>query len=290
MERLMALYNIASPSGREKAMVKFITAELGRMNVSYTRDNYGNIYAVKGNNESYPCIVSHTDEVHRRRTGTYSSYLVGNSMIVGYDHKNKKITGIGADDKNGIWICLKCLEEFKVMKCAFFVQEEIGCVGSSHADMTFFTDCRFVVQCDRKGNRDIITRIHGTEICSPDFLKRITPEKYGYRPEHGLNTDVYALKNRGLELSCINLSCGYYQPHTDNEYTIIEDLYKCYRFVRHIICCHREVSVHKTKEHLFPEYQEIDRWMEYHERRFAGFGQDMNNQKNNNTHEYETGL
>ncbi|EFK60177.1 LOW QUALITY PROTEIN: hypothetical protein HMPREF9008_04860, partial [Parabacteroides sp. 20_3] len=51
-------------------------------------------------------------------------------------------------------------------------------------------------------------------------------------------------KRNGLEVSCVNLSCGYYEPHTDNEYTILADLCKCYRFVRHIICCHKETSTH----------------------------------------------
>lgn len=251
MDRLMALYNIASPSGREKPIIRFITAELKRMGISHTTDKMGNIYAVKGagkEGQTYPCVVAHTDEVHHHKTGTYSAYMVNGSMIVGYSHKLKKMTGIGADDKNGIWICLKCLESFKVMKCAFFVQEETGCVGSGFADMGFFADCRFVIQCDRKGKRDIITDIHSTRLCSDEFLQKTTPGKYGYREERGMSTDVYTLKQRGLEISCVNLSCGYYQPHTDNEHTIVEDLYNCYRFVRHIIRCHKSVSTHKEKK------------------------------------------
>ena len=94
-------------------------------------------------------------------------------MIVGYDHKRKRMTGIGADDKNGIWICLKCLEDFKAVKCAFFVQEEVGCIGSGHADMSFFSDCRFVIQCDRKGNGDMVTQINGMKLCSNDFISAI---------------------------------------------------------------------------------------------------------------------
>lgn len=108
------------------------------MEIPFRQDRYGNIYAVKGNRESYPCVVAHMDEVHWRKTGSYAAHLVADSMIVGYDHKRKRMTGIGADDKNGIWICLKCLEDCKTVKCAFFVQEEVGCIGSSHADMSFF--------------------------------------------------------------------------------------------------------------------------------------------------------
>lgn len=66
----MALYNISSPSGGEKRMARFITDELRRMGIAYRKDRHGNIYAVKGNRKSYPCVVAHMDEVHRRKTGT----------------------------------------------------------------------------------------------------------------------------------------------------------------------------------------------------------------------------
>ena len=127
----------------------------------------------------------------------------------------------------------------------FFVGEEIGCVGSRKASMRFFRDCRFVIQCDRKGNSDIVTSINGTSLCSDAFIEAIKPEDHGYSECHGLLTDVLTLKQRGLSVSCINLSCGYYNPHTDKEVTILADLMKCYEFVRHIIRTHTEVSEHK---------------------------------------------
>ena len=209
----MALYNISSPSGKEGKIAGFIIGELRRMGIPFRQDRYGNIYAVKGNRESYPCVVAHMDEVHRRKT----------------------------------------------VKCAFFVQEEVGCIGSGHADMSFFSDCRFVIQCDRKGNGDMVTQINGMKLCSNDFISAIDFRRYGYKPAQGLATDVAALKRNGLEVSCVNLSCGYYEPHTDNEYTILADLCKCYRFVRHIICCHKETSTHipETERKPFPGYYEL---------------------------------
>lgn len=280
MERLIALYNIASPSGREKAMIKFILSELKRMNVSYTLDKLGNIYAVKGRKSTYPCVVAHTDEVHTRKTGTYGAYIVNDSMIVGYHFKQKRMTGIGADDKNGIWICLKCLEEFKVMKCVFFVREEVGCIGSRNADMSFFSDCRYVLQCDRKGNRDLITRINGTQLCSDEFLEAITPERFGYFATQGLSTDVQTLRQNGLEISCANISCGYYEPHTDREYTIIDDLYKCYRFVRHIILSYKEVSRHISPPLVYESYWERFRVQTFFEREYPGRARRGNNNSN----------
>lgn len=91
MEKLMALYGISSPSGREGKMAKFIIEELKKMEIPFRQDRYGNIYAVKGNRESYPCVVAHMDEVHRRKTGSYAAHLVADSMIVGYDHKSTAI-------------------------------------------------------------------------------------------------------------------------------------------------------------------------------------------------------
>lgn len=266
MERLIELYNIASPSGREKHMAKYIMAELKKLGVSCRKDKTGNIYAVKGHADTYPCVVSHIDEVHRNKTGNYGAYVVADEMVIGYDHRRKCQTGIGADDKNGIWICFRMLERFKKMKCVFFVGEETGCIGSSRADMDFFSDCRFVIQCDRRGNSDMVTQISGTPLCSKEFVRAVGPEKYGYTECAGLMTDAYTLKTRGLPVSCINLSCGYYNPHTDTENTILKDLMKCYRFVCHIIRTHRKVSEHRYErprlEYCYPHgiFSIMDDW------------------------------
>ena len=45
--------------------------------------------------------------------------------------------------------------------------------------MKFFDDCRFVLQCDRKGNSDFITNASCTELCSDDFLKDANISKFG---------------------------------------------------------------------------------------------------------------
>ena len=245
MRRLIELYNISSPSRKEKMMSAYIMAELKKMGVSCRKDRTGNIYAVKGKAATYPCVVAHIDEVHDNETGSYGGYIVADEMVVGYDRVHKCQTGIGADDKNGIWICLRMLERFKKMKCVFFVGEEIGCVGSHKVNMEFFRDCRVVIQCDRRGNSDIVTDISGIQLCSEAFIKAIKPEEHGYSESSGMLTDVLTLKRRGLSVSCVNLSCGYYNAHTCNEVTILADLMKCHEFVRHIIRTHTGVSEHK---------------------------------------------
>ena len=157
------------------------------------------------------------------------------SSDLGYSSRNKRQEGLGADDKNGIWIALKCLKRYDTLKLAFFVSEETGCVGSGKAVMDFFYDCRFVIQPDRRGYQDIVTEIGWTSLCSPEFLKTAGYKKFGYKEIHGMMTDVQELKERGLQVSCINLSCGYYEPHTDHEFTIKKDLMNCLSLVEHII-------------------------------------------------------
>ena len=101
-KKLIELYNIASPSGKEKRMARYIMAELKKWESPAGKTRTGNIYAVKGNADTYPCVVAHIDEVHRNKTGNYGAYIVADEMVIGYDRRKRCQTGIGADDKNGI--------------------------------------------------------------------------------------------------------------------------------------------------------------------------------------------
>lgn len=235
MELLKKLYKIYSPSGKEWAMTKFIWDYVKRIpGVKLEIDKIGNLYITKGDAESYPCIVAHLDQVQRLHSKDFTA-IETEEIIFGYSSRNKRQEGLGADDKNGIWIALKCLEKYKTLKLAFFVSEEKGCVGSEKAVIDFFTDCRFVIEPDRKGCQDIITEISRTSLCSPDFLKATGHEKFGYKETDGMMTDILALKDKGLGISCVNLSCGYYEPHTDHEFTVKEDIMGCLGLVEHII-------------------------------------------------------
>ena len=182
-------------------------------------DKLGNIFVTKGKSETYPCIVAHTDQVQRLHPKDFVA-IETRELIFGYSPSTRQQCGLGADDKNGIWIALKCLEKYPIMKAAFFVGEEIGCLGSESCNMSFFDDTRFVIQCDRRGYKDLITEICGINLCSDEFLEDIKYQSFGYAKEHGLTTDVGTLKERQLPVCAINISCGYYNPHSDEEITV----------------------------------------------------------------------
>lgn len=252
MELLKELYGISAQTHQEKDMIAFVSQKLTDLGVSFTIDKAGNIYATKGKAATFPCIAAHLDEVHQAREKGYEVLFVKDEFIIGFNSGKREFNGIGADDKNGIWVCLKCLEKYDNLKCVFFVGEEQGCIGSRQADMRFFDDCRFVLQCDRKGNSDFINCIYGKPLCSSQFLKDANLKEHGYKEENGMQTDVRTLRDRGLEISCANISCGYYYPHTPHEMTNIEDLKKCLMLVEHIIENCREVYTYKEERPQWP--------------------------------------
>ena len=259
MKLLKELYKIYSPTGREKGMRKFITKWIKENchNTMVAKDEMGNLYVTKGKAETFPCLVAHMDQVQKSHPIDFEA-LETEDIIFGFSHAKKQYFGLGADDKSGIWVCLKCLEKYDAIKVVFFVQEEIGCVGSQKAVMSFFDNCRYVLQIDRKGSSDLITNIGGwTPLCSMEFVDAVKPEIFGYKEEVGMMTDVEVLKENGLRVSAVNISCGYYNPHTDNEFTIKSELINCLNFVQHIIETCKDVYPHVNERGDYEDYNKM---------------------------------
>ena len=249
MELLKQLYEIYSPSGGEKQLKRFIKRWV-KDNIPdaeiRTDNNDGNVYIVRGVADVYPCVVAHLDQVQRNHSKDFIA-VETDDIIFGYSPSNRCREGLGADDKNGIWVALQCLKEFDIIKVAFFVGEEIGCVGSGRCDMWWFDNCQYIIEPDRRGSSDLITNITGY-ICSEDFKDYIPMSDFGYSEKTGMMTDVLELSERGVGISCINLSCGYYEPHSDDEFTVKVDLLNCLELVKTIIMnCGMQVFPHEYK-------------------------------------------
>lgn len=230
MKLLKQLYEIYSPSGKEDKMMAFVKDSCLKAGAKVIEES-GQLYAVKGDAETYPCIVAHTDQVQTAACRVYQA----KDIAFGLSLDGRSFEGLGADDKNGIWVALKCLQSFDVIKAAFFRDEERGCLGSAKANVKFFDDCRFVLQCDRRGGHDFITDIGYTKICSKEFIKAADIKTFGFKEQTGMMTDVQKLRNLGVKVSCCNISCGYYEPHTAREYTILPELKNTLAFVKSII-------------------------------------------------------
>ncbi len=287
IQSMIDLFSIQSYSRAEAPMIKYIKSQLkGIKKLQYKQDNYGNILVTKGvlyDNEFYPCVVAHMDTVHNfvenyhikkeiKDNGTTKLYAAGlvskNTFgVTQFEPVNtqKKVlgnTGIGGDDKCGIWLALKLLKELPKLKIVFTVEEEIGAIGASKVDTAFFNDVGYLIEGDRKDNCDIITDIYGSSICSQEFLDTIFEPlvKYNYTENSGMLTDILAIKENNIELSAINVSVGYYNPHSSNEYIIVEDLLKATSFVKE---CIKELGYSKYEHVLYNDFKNTGVYSKY---------------------------
>jgi len=259
------IVSIQSTTSNDTAINNFITETISKIDgVVVTNDAFGNIYATKGAGSSgYKCLVCHTDTVHReyseRSVHVSGDVVFCTAKLIDTKYNSEVVmqVGTGGDDRNGIYTCIKGLQDFDNIKAVFFRFEETGCRGSREADMNFFDDCNFAIQCDRRGNSDFITNISGIDSASREFVSTMSDiySKYGYKETTGLSTDVGALKRNGLKVSAINLSCGYYNPHTEFETCNLKDLQNCYDMVTEMFEKHGNTRFeHKYEPVVYKTY------------------------------------
>ncbi|MCX7351962.1 MAG: hypothetical protein NTW22_01585, partial [Proteobacteria bacterium] len=233
--------SVPSKTYKEEQMVQFLIDWLTENNIDHTVDEHLNVYATKqtGNLPDgfmFPCVVSHTDTVHNMDSINVVEEQLKNAQgeiklsLKAYNNYGNP-TGIGGDDKCGVYACLELLKELPNLKAAFFVSEETGCHGSRKADKSFFTNVGYAIQFDAPENWMVTERCWGTTLFDrrTDFFKECNkvltesfPDKLKYFSHP--YTDVYALKE-SFDFSCINISIGYYDYHTANEYVVVEDVY-----------------------------------------------------------------
>ena len=236
--KLVNLCFIQSHSRNEKAMVMYIINRLLEMGLSWEQDKVGNIIVTKGTAKTYPCVVSHMDTVHKI-VNNYKVYKqeIEQDDIKLYAESKDKPTGIGGDDKCGVFSCLYFLKVLPIIKCVFFTQEEIGCVGSGKIDKKFFDDCRYIIQLDRRGSSDFIDKSWQCKTISKDFASEVghLRKQYGFKSAQGTITDAVHLWRNNIGISCLNLSAGYYNAHSDSEYIMVNELWNTILFTKSMI-------------------------------------------------------
>lgn len=193
----------------------------------------------------YPCIVAHTDEVHYNiknrkifkesvvplskipESDDVSSLTLGTLVAYSKDeYETYERCGLSADDKVGVYTALHALKHLDRVKVALFASEEIGMIGSSEVDLSFFDNCAFAIQLDRRGNTDLCTKTNGVVVSRGAFTELLEDVfgPYGYSEATGTATDVGELRKQGLDISSVNISCGYRNEHTADEEINLEDM------------------------------------------------------------------
>ena len=173
-------------------------------NILYTKDY---VYA-KG--EIPILLVAHTDIVHTKPP----------ELIV-HDRKQKILwspTGIGGDDRCGVYAILKLCEKFKPY-VLFTTAEEKGGLGAKE----FVKDIpkipvNFIIEIDRRGNNQAVFYDCGNNEFQDYILN------FGFELCYGSYSDVATLSNT-YDIAGCNLSAGYYEEHTKTEHIFLQHLY-----------------------------------------------------------------
>lgn len=238
---LKEVLSVPTKTYNEKKMIQFLTNWLSENNIPSYSDEFGNVYATKQEKQVsedfyFPCVVSHTDTVHNIDTINVKEEMLRNAQaeiklsLKAYNNSGNP-TGIGGDDKAGVFACLILLKELPYLKAAFFVSEETGCHGSKKADPKFFENVGYAIQFDAPENWMITEKCFGQVLFDRDsqffsevnsiLSKRMVKEDMEYMVHP--YTDVYALRSK-FNFACLNFSIGYYNYHTPNEYVVVEDV------------------------------------------------------------------
>ena len=239
IDRLVEVLSIPTFYGKENLMREYLVKILNEKNIDNYVDEYGNVYATKGSAEYFPCVVAHIDTVHE----ITDFEVIEENYSLSAIKPNGEPTGIGGDNKAGVFVCLELLDHFDNIKAAFFVSEEVGCLGSTLSDAEFFNNVGYALQFDAPGNNWVTYYCDGVKLFNKDSdffnkvrpiledsLKDFTVDNLGYHPY----TDVSALRKL-YNFSCLNYSVGYYNMHSVYEFVLINDVDNCLKTAQKLI-------------------------------------------------------
>ena len=246
---LHKLYCIHTPTGCEWKMIEqirqWINENVPQAGVQI--DRLGNLYITKGEaGIGYPTLACHLDQVQKVHSEDFE-VRQDEDKLYGWSGQNQRQEGLGADDKNGIWICLRCLEECPRLKVFMAVGEEKGCIGSNRADMRFFDDSLYVLEPDCKGGEEVHTNLKEIPCASEEFIKALHLEANGYILTDGKGSDIFALTLNNIGVSCANIPAGYHLPHKDDEYTLVSELEHSFKYIKQTILRQTKRFPHEYK-------------------------------------------
>ena len=132
LQLLKDVLSIPTFTYKEDLMVEFLIKFFNQNNIEHFVDEHKNVYATKQTLTElpedfyFPCVISHTDTVHRIDTINIKEEMLPNAqkeIKLSYKAYNDEgnPTGIGGDDKCGVFACLSLLKELPNLKAAFLL-------------------------------------------------------------------------------------------------------------------------------------------------------------------------
>ena len=205
-----------------------VVAYLRNWNMKLKSDGYWNLYLI---NPGTPLICAHMDTVQQQDSVDRLWTLRLNHWFIKADDAI-----IWGDDKCWIAIAMELYEQlWDRISLLFTRQEETGCnwaryFCTNHKDLV--EQCTYSLVLDRRWGWDIIW--YENAYCSKEFedeVARLTKE-FGYKPTRWFCSDTGCIAKI---INWVNLSVGYYNPHTKNEYVNCNELINAYQAALYIV-------------------------------------------------------
>ena len=191
----------------QKDLKKFVVKQLGEThNKVINKDGF--VFA----QGTFPVLlVAHLDTVHKELPKTFE-----------YDNVMDVLSspqGIGGDDRCGVYMIFEVLKKYNC-SVLFCEDEEIGCVGAekfTKSDISKNLEFNYIIEFDRRGKNDAVFY----ECANDEFEAFIT--KGFYKSAYGSFSDISTIAPH-LGCAAVNLSCGYYNAHTNTEYVVLHEM------------------------------------------------------------------
>lgn len=155
-------------------------------------------------------LVAHMDTVHKTLP-----------QIIEFNNgKISSTQGIGGDDRCGIYMISKIIQQHHC-SVLFTEDEEIGGIGASkfvHHNCSNDLEFNYIIELDRRGKDDAVFY----ECDNPEFEDFITKDG-DWKTNWGSYSDICDVAP-ALGCAAVNLSCGYYNAHTEKEYVVFSEM------------------------------------------------------------------
>lgn len=187
-------------------------------------------------------LTAHMDTVHKVTCRNYIVEYIGNKTKVWSKD------GIGGDDRCGIHMILRIIEDGCKPSVLFCEDEEIGGVGSNKFCKSKYIDelkeMKYLIELDRMNGNDAVFYD-----CNNEEFTQFIIYNTGYKKSWGSFSDISNL-SPACKVASVNLSCGYYNPHTTREYVVMEEMEDTINIVKKLL----SISDCKHFDYIESEY------------------------------------
>jgi hypothetical protein len=192
--------------GNLMRFTKTILEKNGYADISRSKTNFDYMY---GKGDIPVLLVAHIDTVFKSLP-----------QEIFYDALNDSLwakEGLGADDRAGVAAILSVVEAGLKPHVLLLDYEESGCHGAKRAAHELGApDVNIIIELDRKGNEDSVYYS-----CDNPKMEAYV-NAFGFKTDHGTFTDITTLCPK-WKIGGVNLSTGYYNAHSKDEYLVIKE-------------------------------------------------------------------